>query len=225
MTFAKSPPGTTVGGWELMPHLKPVGDQSTNWIVRLVLMVATAAFTSFGTTSPRYIMQHAMYLPWRGSHFTMQQAGSKTLFVISATESCSWYAFSAEITGEYEVNMKWMRGYGTRLVWNSVMSTFSAPSKRSDAVSDEMHCATRRFRFVYVGRSMSRFRRQISYSASLSIITVTSVCSNKECTHKTVLYGSTTAVATCGQDHTVKLNFDFFSVIHRQSFQHQTSKT
>ena len=35
-----------------MPHLKPVGHQSTNWIVRLVLMVATAAFTSFGTTSP-----------------------------------------------------------------------------------------------------------------------------------------------------------------------------
>ncbi len=26
--------------------------QSTNWMVRLVLMVATAAFTSFGTTSP-----------------------------------------------------------------------------------------------------------------------------------------------------------------------------
>ena len=35
-----------------MPHLKPVGHQSTNWIVRLVLIVATAAFTSFGTTSP-----------------------------------------------------------------------------------------------------------------------------------------------------------------------------
>ena len=35
-----------------MPHLKPVGHQSTNWMVRLVLMVATAAFTSLGTTSP-----------------------------------------------------------------------------------------------------------------------------------------------------------------------------
>merc|ERR1719198_288885 len=33
--------------------------------------------------------------------------------------------------------MKWMRGYGTRFVWNSVMSTLSAPSKRSDAVGDE----------------------------------------------------------------------------------------
>merc|ERR1719277_1369621 len=56
---------------------------------------------------------------------------------------------------------------------------------------------------------MSRLRRQMSYRASLSYMMVTSVCSSKECTHKTVLYGSTTAVATCGQAHTVKLNFDF----------------
>merc|ERR1719238_1670160 len=33
--------------------------------------------------------------------------------------------------------MKWMRGYGTRFVWNSVMSTLSAPSKRSDALREE----------------------------------------------------------------------------------------
>merc|ERR1711868_110658 len=124
-------------------------------------MVATAAFTSLGTTSPRYIMQHAMYLPWRGSHFTMQHAGSNTLLVISATESCSWYAFSALITGAYDVSMKWMRGYGTRFVWNSVISTLSAPSKRSDAVKDEITCARRRLGFVYVGRSISRLRRQI----------------------------------------------------------------
>merc|ERR1719230_296823 len=56
---------------------------------------------------------------------------------------------------------------------------------------------------------MSRLRRQISYKASLSYMMVTSVCSSKECTQRTVLYGSTTAVATWGQDHTVKLNFDF----------------
>ena len=219
-----------------MPHLKPVGHQSTNWMVRLVLMVATAAFTSFGTTSPPEtskpatdlhslplddtkldtasciaqglhcgqcderggvttvfcgqdvvvllqalvavhcsILQHNIhiyhlteqsgvvqgstsfvkadrrrpegcavhhaaghvlavalaagcYMPnrvsypkpskihnfqtaaavvmtqqgpakWRGSHLTIMDAGSKTDMVISATDSCSWYAFSAEITG------------------------------------------------------------------------------------------------------------------------------
>merc|ERR1711934_971403 len=138
-----------------------------------------------------------MYLPCRGSHFTNMAAGSKTLMVISATDSCSWYAFSAEMIGAWEVNMKWMRGYGTRFVWNSVISTFSAPSKRSDAVSEEITCARRRLRLVYVGRSMSRLRRQISYKASLSTWFVTSVCSNRECTHNTVLYGSTHAEEIC----------------------------
>jgi hypothetical protein len=33
--------------------LKPVGHQSTNWMVFFVLMVATADWTSLGTTSPR----------------------------------------------------------------------------------------------------------------------------------------------------------------------------
>ena len=75
-------------------------------------------------------------------------AGSKAELVISATESCSWYAFSAEMIGAYDEIMKWMRGYGVRLVWNSVMSTFRAPSKRSEAVSDEMVCETRRLRLV-----------------------------------------------------------------------------
>merc|ERR1719499_2546822 len=56
---------------------------------------------------------------------------------------------------------------------------------------------------------MSKFRRHMSYNASLSYMIVTSVCSSKEWTHRTVLYGSTTAVATCGQAHTVKLSLDF----------------
>ena len=57
---------------------------------------------------------------------------------------------------------------------------------------------------------MSKLRRQMSYKASLSYMIVTSVCSNKECTQSTVLYGSTTAVATCGHAHTVKEILDFF---------------
>ncbi|TYI68862.1 hypothetical protein E1A91_D08G115400v1 [Gossypium mustelinum] len=73
-----------------MPHLNPVGHQSTNWMVILVLIVATAAFTSLGTTSPLYIKQQAMYFPWRGSHLAIIEAGSNALLVISATDSCSW---------------------------------------------------------------------------------------------------------------------------------------
>merc|ERR1712036_99842 len=76
------------------------------------------------------------------------------------------------------------------------MSTLSAPSKRNEAVREEMICAKRRFKFVYVWRSMSKLRRQMSYKASLSYMMVTSVCSSKEWTQSTVLYGSTTAVAT-----------------------------
>merc|ERR1719197_370826 len=57
---------------------------------------------------------------------------------------------------------------------------------------------------------MSKFLRQMSYNASLSYMMVTSVCSKRECTQSTVLYGSTTAVATWGQAHTVKLILDFF---------------
>ena len=60
-------------------------------------MVATAAFTSFRTTSPRYMRQHSLYLPWRRSHLTIMEAGSRPELVISTTESCSCYAFSAEM--------------------------------------------------------------------------------------------------------------------------------
>merc|ERR1719408_851389 len=105
--------------------------------------------------------------------------------------------------------MKWMRGNGTKFVWNSVMSTLRAPSKRREAVRDEITWPRRRFKFVYVGRSMSRLRRQMSYSASLSTWFVTSVCSNREWTQSTVLYGSTHAEEICGHDHTVKEIFDF----------------
>merc|ERR1719199_1441109 len=140
-------------------------------------------------TSPRYMRQTAMYLPWRGSTLQSIDAGSKAELVISATESCTWYAFSAEMTGAYDETTKWMRGYGTRLVWNSVTSTLSAPSKRSEAVSEEMICAIRRLRLVYVGRSMSRLRRQMSYSASLSTMKETSVCSSSECVERTLQAG------------------------------------
>merc|ERR1740127_331115 len=55
-------------------------------------------------------------------------------------------------------------------------------------------------------------------------MTVTSVCSRRECTQSTVLYGSTTAVATCGQDQTVKLSLDFFAVVNRQTLEHEATE-
>jgi hypothetical protein len=58
-------------------------------MVLLVLMVAMAALTSFGTTSPLYIIEQAMYFPCLGSHLTIIEAGSKTALVISATDNYS----------------------------------------------------------------------------------------------------------------------------------------
>ena len=79
--------------------------------------------------------------------------------------------------------MKWMRGYGTRLVWNSVISTFKAPSNRSDAVKLEMICAMRRFRLVYVGRSMSRFLDHVACEAmGMMVLSVANThCGIKPC--------------------------------------------
>ena len=50
---------------------------------------------------PLYKRQQAMYFPCLGSHLTIWLAGSKQALVISATDNCSWYAFSEEITGAY----------------------------------------------------------------------------------------------------------------------------
>jgi len=79
-------------------------------MVLLVFMLAIDEQTSFGTTSPLYVKQQAMYFPWRGSHFTIICAGSKTDEVISDTESYSWQAFSADIIGAYDESIKCIRG-------------------------------------------------------------------------------------------------------------------
>jgi len=59
-------------------------------MVLLVLMVAIAALTSLGTTSPLYIMEQAIYLPCLGSHLAIMLAGSNDELVISATDNYSW---------------------------------------------------------------------------------------------------------------------------------------
>jgi len=52
-------------------------------------MVAIDAFTSFGTTSPLYIIEQAIYFPCLGSHFAIIDAGSKAELVISETDNYS----------------------------------------------------------------------------------------------------------------------------------------
>jgi hypothetical protein len=84
-----------------------------------------------------------------------------------------------------------------------------APSKRREAVSDEITRAMRRFKLVYVGRSMSRERQQRSYRASLPSMIATSMCSSRVWHVNTVLYGSTMALATWGEGQTQKPTLDF----------------
>lgn len=114
--------------WLLIPTLNPVGHQSTKWILCWPLILAMAALTFLGFTSPRYNIQHDMYFPCFGSHFTIWFCGSKTAFVISCVSSPEWWALFTDKIGAKLANGKWIRGYGTRLVWNSFKSTFSSPT-------------------------------------------------------------------------------------------------
>ena len=43
------------------------------------------------------------------------EAGSTVNSVISVLESCKCEAFSVEMTGVYEISMKWIRGCDTKL--------------------------------------------------------------------------------------------------------------
>jgi tubulin alpha len=115
-----------------------------NRLIAQVVSSLTASLRFDGALNVDITEFQTNLVPYPRIHFMLTSYAP----VISATESCSWYAFSAEMIGAYDESMKWMRGYGTRLVWNSVMSTLRAPSNRREAVSDEMTWATRRLRLV-----------------------------------------------------------------------------
>lgn len=70
--------------------------------------------------------------------------------------------------GANDATGKWIRGKGTRLVWNSFRSTFREPSKRRDAVMEETTWAIMRFRFVKLGCATLSLVLQMSKIASLS---------------------------------------------------------
>ena len=64
-----------------------------------------------------------------------------------------------DVRSVVDASTKRVPGYDTKLVWNSVMSTFEAPSKRKDAGNEDVViCAMMRFKLVYFGRSASRQR-------------------------------------------------------------------
>ena len=81
---------------------------------------------------------------------------------MSATEFCSWCALAAEMMGAKVARGKWIRGKGTKLVWNSFKSTFKEPSNRREAVMDETTWAIRRLRLVKLGEVIPKFFLQMS---------------------------------------------------------------
>ena len=202
-----------------MPTLKPVGHQSTNWMDRFVLIVAMLAFTSFGTTSPLYNIQQAMYLPDFGSHLIILFWESKAALVISETVIWSCEALFADKIGAYDVNGKcipWekvklqhirkafkynlvkLRGNGTKFVWNSFRSTFKAPENLNETVMELTIWAITRFKFEKLGLSTPKFLEQISNTASLSNTKAQSDLSIVLWVVKIELYGSTTADEVLG---------------------------
>ena len=60
-------------------------------------IVATYAFASLGTSSPRYFKEHAMFLPWWESHLAIIKEGSKALLEIPAIRSCLWYCLHHQL--------------------------------------------------------------------------------------------------------------------------------
>merc|ERR1711981_1519590 len=106
--FAMSESSGCEQGASLTPCLKPVGFQPTIWTVGLVLMVATEAYMSLTTTSPRY-SRHTDRYSWlgpRGSHLIMKLAGSKAADVICGVVCCSWPVLAFEMTGAKACIMK-----------------------------------------------------------------------------------------------------------------------
>ncbi|KAG2241234.1 hypothetical protein Bca52824_096780 [Brassica carinata] len=100
-------------------------------------MVPTAALTSLGTTSPRYIKQQAMYFrgvghtwpSWKQARSTVCDLSNRELLVEGFLSRDDW-----SVGGKHEVDS----GYGTKLVWNSVTSTLKAPSNLREAVKEEI---------------------------------------------------------------------------------------
>ena len=56
-------------------------------------------------------------------------------------------------------------------------------------------------------------------------MTATSVCSRREWVERTELYGSTTAVETCGDGYTVKPELGFLTVVDGKSLEEERSES
>ncbi|PKI37740.1 hypothetical protein CRG98_041857 [Punica granatum] len=85
-----------------------------------------AAFTSFGTTSPRYIKRQAMYFPCLGSHLAIVLEGSNKKHRLNRSKDVSKEQHkNREIEGE------------TRAMVASAATSQTRPSATSNVVGDQ----------------------------------------------------------------------------------------
>merc|ERR1719291_1662579 len=97
---------------------------------------------------------------------------------------------------------KWRRGKGIMLTAILRRSQLSWPGKRRQQVVADMTAATRWLRSPKVGVVSLSVRKQMSYSASLSMSSDSSLFSTSWWTESTQLYGSTTVSDTLGEGKT-----------------------
>merc|ERR1711931_1123 len=100
---------------------------------------------------------------------------------------------------------KWRRGNGTMLTASLRRSAFGCPGNRKHVVTPLIVALTRWLRSPYVGVVNFNVRKQMSYSASLSIQNVSSVFSTSWWTDNVALYGSTTVSDTLGDGTTLNV--------------------
>merc|ERR550514_455133 len=94
---------------------------------------------------------------------------------------------------------KCKRGKGIMFTASLRMSQLSWPGKRRQHVTPERPADTRWLRSPYVGVVGLSVRKQMSYSASLSMHMTSSAFSTSWCTERVALYGSTTVSDTLGE--------------------------
>jgi len=82
----------------------------------------------------------------------------------------------------------------------------SCPGKRSEHVTPDITIDTKWLRSPYVGVLSLSVRKQMSYSASLSMQYVSSLFSTSWCTLSVQLYGSTTVSDTFGDGTTLNVD-------------------
>jgi hypothetical protein len=82
------------------------------------LIVASVEPATLRTIFSQYKKVYAIYWPTNESYLTIILADVNNLLVISATLNCSWNALAVKVTIVSEQIGKWIREYGTKLVWN-----------------------------------------------------------------------------------------------------------